>query len=220
MNGPNLFISTNAGNTSLTGFYNIGLGSLVLWNLTFGVANTIIGYAAEPNINSGQNNVDIEYNSLAFCTAGTSNNVNGVNSLPKFSTELIYNIIIGTSSGNNCLGAKSNNIIIGNTYTGTTGESKQLGLVVLELILQLLHGKASSDGVLVYVNNNQILGTITSLRRFKENIIDAKNYDILKFRVVNFHYIDDSNNIQVGLIAEEDAEIYPELIAYDENDMP
>ena len=54
----------------------------------------------------------------------------------------------------------------------------------------------------------------------KENIIDAKNYDISKFRVVNFNYKDDPDNIQVGLIAEEVAEIYPELIAYDENNMP
>ena len=54
LNGPNLFISTNAGNTSLTGVYNIGLGLLALRNLTSGAANTTIGYATGPNINLGQ----------------------------------------------------------------------------------------------------------------------------------------------------------------------
>ena len=30
LNGPNLFISTNAGNTLLAGIYNIGLGTIAL----------------------------------------------------------------------------------------------------------------------------------------------------------------------------------------------
>ena len=33
------------------------------------------------------------------------------------------------------------------------------------------------------------------------------------------NYIDDPDNIQVGLIAEEVAEIYPKLIAYNENNI-
>ena len=71
----------------------------------------------------------------------------------------------------------------------------------------------------IYINSNQILGTVTSSRRFKENVIHTKIYYISKFRAVNFNYIDDPDNIQVGLIAEEVAEIYSELIAYDENNM-
>ena len=70
LNGPNLFISTNARNTSLAGIYNTGLGTIALKNLTSGTANTIIGYAAVSNINAGQNNVGVSYNSLALCTTG------------------------------------------------------------------------------------------------------------------------------------------------------
>ena len=47
-----------------------------------------------------------------------------------------------------------------------------------------------------------------------------KNYYISKFRVVNFNCVDGPDNIQIGLIAEEEIDIYPELIAYDENNMP
>ena len=54
LNGLNLFVSTNAGNTSLAGIYNIRLGTIALRNLTSGIANTIIGYAAGPNINAGK----------------------------------------------------------------------------------------------------------------------------------------------------------------------
>ena len=222
LNGPNLFISTNAGNTSLAGIYNIGLGTIALRNLTSGTANTIIGYAAGPNINAGQNNVGIGYNSLALCTTGSNNNVFGVNSLTKIFTGN-NNIIIGLSSGNNYLGAESNNIIIGNTYTGTSGESNTIrigGTRTTTTVITGIYSKASGGGVPVYINSNQILGTLASSRRFKEIVIDAKIYDISNFRVVNFNYIDDPDNIQVGLIAEEVAEIYPELIAYDENNMP
>ena len=222
LNGPNLFISTKADNTSLTGVYNIGLGSFALRNLTSEVANTIIGYAAGPNINSGQNNVGIGYNSLALCITGTSNNVVSVNSLTKLSTGTNI-IIIGTSSGNNYLGAESNNIVIGNIYTGTTGEWNTIKICGTETNTTIITGiddKTSSGGVPVYVNSNQLLGTITSSRRFKETIIDTKNNDISKFRVINFNYTDDPDNIRVGLIAENVAKIYPELIANDENNMP
>ena len=100
LNGPTLFICTNARNTSLTGVYNIGLGLLALRNLTSDVAKTIIGYAAGPKLNSGQNNVGSGYNSLALCTTGTRNNVVNVNSLTKLLTGT-NDIIIGTSSGYN-----------------------------------------------------------------------------------------------------------------------
>ena len=149
---------------------------------------------------------------MALCTTGSINNVFGVNSLTKILTGN-NNIIIGSNSGNNYLGAESNNIIIGNTHTGTTGESNTIrisGIGTTTTVITGIYGKASGGGVPVYINSNQILGTVTSSRRFKENIIDAKIYGISNFRVVNFNYIDDPDNIQVGLIAEEVAEIYPE----------
>ena len=46
LSGPNLFIGTNDGNTSLARVYNIGLGTIALRNLTSGATNTMIGYAA------------------------------------------------------------------------------------------------------------------------------------------------------------------------------
>ena len=99
LNRPNLFISTNTGNMSLTGVYDIGLGSIALRNLKSGIANTITGYAAGSNIDAGKNNVRIGYNSLALCTNGTNNNVFGLNWVTKIATE--NNFISVSSSGNN-----------------------------------------------------------------------------------------------------------------------
>jgi hypothetical protein len=106
---------------------------------------------------------------------------------------------------------------------GIAGESK----VPVELVWEPLadsfmagiHGKTSSGGIPVYINSSAQLGTVTSSRRFKENITDAKTYDISKLRVVNFNYIG-SDTSEIGLIAEEVEELYPELVAYNENNLP
>jgi hypothetical protein len=80
-------------------------------------------------------------------------------------------------------------------------------------------GVTSTGGLPVYINSSRMLGTATSSRRFKENITDAKTYDISKLRVVNFNYIGNDAR-EIGLIAEEVEELYPELVAYDENNLP
>ena len=222
LNWPNLFISTNAGNTSLAGFCNMGLGTIAFRNLTSGTANPIIDYAAGSNINAGQNNVGIGYNWLALCTTGTNNNVFGVNSLAKILTGN-NNIIIGSSSGNNYVGDESNNIILGNLNAGTLGYSSTIRIGTPSTTRAFISGiyyNTSASGVSVYISSNSQSGTITSSIRFKDNIVDTRNYDISKFRVENFNYIDDPDNIQFGLIAEEVVDIYPELIAHGDNNLP
>jgi Chaperone of endosialidase len=63
------------------------------------------------------------------------------------------------------------------------------------------------------------LGTINSSRRFKHNIkpMDSASESILAFKPVTFCYKNDkSDTSQFGLIAEEVAEINPELVVRDE----
>ena len=92
-------------------------------------------------------------------------------------------------------------------------------LTITTTFITGIYSSTATSGVPVYVNSISQLCTATSSNRFKENIVGPKNYDISKFRVVNFSYIDDLGNIQVGLIAEV-VDIYPELIAYDDNNFP
>jgi hypothetical protein len=65
------------------------------------------------------------------------------------------------------------------------------------------------------------LGTVSSSRRFKEEITDMESVsdNLMKLRPVTFYYKPEyaggSRLLQYGLIAEEVAEVYPELVQYD-----
>jgi uncharacterized coiled-coil protein SlyX len=64
------------------------------------------------------------------------------------------------------------------------------------------------------------LGTASSSRRFKKEIkpMDKSSEAILRLKPVTFHYKTDSTGTpQFGLIAEEVAEINPDLVVRDEN---
>jgi hypothetical protein len=77
--------------------------------------------------------------------------------------------------------------------------------------------------VQVYINSYGQLGTITSSERFKKDIksIDDGSDKVLQLRPVSFIYKEDeSNQLQYGLIAEEVAKVYPELVQYDQEGKP
>jgi hypothetical protein len=64
------------------------------------------------------------------------------------------------------------------------------------------------------------LGTVSSSRRYKEDIHDMgdASRDLMRLRPVTFRYKkpfdDGSKPIQYGLIAEEVAEVYPDMVAH------
>jgi hypothetical protein len=71
--------------------------------------------------------------------------------------------------------------------------------------------------VAVVVDSNGQLGTASSSRRFKFDIAsmgDATD-GLMRLRPVRFRYLAHGDNapVQYGLIAEEVAEVYPELVA-------
>lgn len=69
-------------------------------------------------------------------------------------------------------------------------------------------------------NSNGQLGTVSSSRRFKEDIhdMDTVSSGLMRLRPVTFRYqkpfADGSKPIQYGLIAEEVADVYPDLVAH------
>jgi hypothetical protein len=69
------------------------------------------------------------------------------------------------------------------------------------------------------IDSNGNLGTISSSRRYKEDIQDMGDTSsgLLRLRPVTFRYKqpfnDGSKPMQYGLIAEEVAEVYPDLVA-------
>ena len=124
-----------------------------------------------------------------------------------------YNIYIGKRGGSS---TESNTIRI-----GIPDESAALYLHRGHLRLD-----TSSGGVPVYINSNGQLGTLTSSRRFKEQIRDMGDSTnaLMKLRPVTFLYKPEYDKgprtLQYGLIAEEVAEVYPELVAYEPDGKP
>jgi hypothetical protein len=80
--------------------------------------------------------------------------------------------------------------------------------------------------VAVYVDSNGQLGTIVSSRRFKEQIRDMGDSSsaLMKLRPVTFLYKPEydtgQRTQQYGLIAEEVARVYPDLVAYESDGKP
>jgi len=75
----------------------------------------------------------------------------------------------------------------------------------------------------VFINSNGKLGTATSSRRFKDEIkpMDKASESILALNPVTFHYKTDTKGIaQFGLVAEEVAEVNPDLVVRDKEGKP
>jgi hypothetical protein len=77
----------------------------------------------------------------------------------------------------------------------------------------------SNNAIPVLIDSNSQLGTVSSSRRFKEEIHDMgeASSGLMQLRPVTFRhkkpFADGSKPIQYGLIAEEVAEVYPDLVA-------
>src|ERR1700736_1971536 len=74
------------------------------------------------------------------------------------------------------------------------------------------------DAVTVVIDSNGQLGTVNSSRRYKEDLRDmgGASSSLLRLRPVTYRYkqpyADGSKPLDYGLIAEEVAEVYPDLI--------
>ncbi|HEV2917078.1 MAG TPA: tail fiber domain-containing protein [Candidatus Babeliales bacterium] len=77
-----------------------------------------------------------------------------------------------------------------------------------------------NDAISVVVDSTGKLGTVSSSIRFKENVQDIGDITnlVMQLRPVIFNYINDiEKKKQYGLIAEEVAPLFPELVVNDTN---
>ena len=125
----------------------------------------------------------------------------------------MYIANLGPPSGN-----ESNTIRIG--WQGNGDEQQNTAYIAG------IYGSTSSSGIPVYINSNGQLGTMTSSLRFKEQVRDMGDSTnaLMKLRPVTFLYKPEydkgERTLQYGLIAEEVAKVYPELVAYDNDGQP
>jgi len=120
------------------------------------------------------------------------------------------------------------NIDIANS--GVAGESGVIRLgtssVQTATYIAGINGVNVGSGVPVYINSNGQLGTLTSSARFKNDIksMGSASDRLMQLRPVTFRYKDNAEKgphaLQYGLIAEEVAKVYPDLVQYDKAGKP
>jgi hypothetical protein len=205
--------------SNTTGNLNTANGVNALLNNTNGSRNTADGEAALAFNTTGGNNTANGYNALYFNTAGAGNTASGFQAL--YNNTGSFNIGLGNQAGYN-LTAGNRNIDIGNG--GVAGESNtiRIGNIQTATYIVGISGSTATGGAAVFVAANGKLGTVTSSRRFKKDIadMDAASEALLALRPVTFRYkpeLDKAGIPQYGLVAEEVAEVNPDLVVRDEN---
>ncbi len=225
------FIGASCGNTTTTTAYSTCVGFQSGKALTSGVNNSLFGVNAGLSLGTGQNNFMGGFGAGEFCTSGSQNVFVGTQSAFNLTTGS-YNIILGQDAALQYNGAESSNIIFnagainGESNVcrigGSTGTGNQ------QLNKTFIHGirgitTVNNDAVAVLIDSAGQLGTVSSSIRYKENIKDIgeASDNLMKLRPVAFNYKSDSGKrVSYGLIAEEVAELYPNLVVLDDTGLP
>ncbi|HWN44118.1 MAG TPA: tail fiber domain-containing protein [Thermoanaerobaculia bacterium] len=206
-----------------TGDVNTAVGSGTMPSNTTGSANTAAGVGALNFNTTGGSNTAVGFQALFGNTVGSNNTAFGSNALANSSGS--GNIALGRSAGGNIIGG-SNNIHIGNPAPGNESNTIRIGNSQTAAYLAGVNGVTLSTGTEVFVDSSGRLGTLTSSLRFKEDVRDMgeASQNLMKLRPVSFLYKagfdDGSRTPQYGLIAEEVAKIYPDLVQYDDQGKP
>jgi hypothetical protein len=175
---------------------------------------------------TSSNNTAIGAIALGNATPGSFNTAVGEAAL--FQVTGSNNIGLGAQAGYN-LSTGSWNIDIGNLGTSSDSGLIRIGTAgnqTATFIAGINGVQTGLSGVPVLVDANGQLGTISSSRRYKEDIrpmADASER-LFKLRPVTFHYkkpdATGHKPLQFGLIAEEVAETFPELVIYNKEGQP
>ena len=199
--------------SNTTGNDNTAIGDGALFSNTIGNDNTANGFQALSN-NTGDLNTAIGRSALFANTTGFQNTANGFQALYN-NTEGFGNTAIGASAGVSVTG--SGNICIGVNVSGDPGVSDTTW--IRNVYASVASGRA------VYVDSDGKMGTLASSRRYKEEIKPIKQASEVLYRLkpVSFRYkkeIDRSHALSFGLIAEEVANVDPDLVTPDRDGKP
>jgi hypothetical protein len=239
--GANALLSSTTGlhNTALgssalaanNGYNNTASGSGALYYNTTGSDNTAGGFRALRNNTTGFRNTASGYLALTSNTEGSFNTAGGALTLGNNFTgsnnvALGYRAGINTNGSSNVLisnegvNAENNTLRLGTTGTG----ARQQNRAFVAAIRGTTTGAA--DAIAVLIDSNGQLGTTSSSRRFKQDIegLGENSERLLALHPVKFRYKDHAaqgdTTPQYGLIAEEVAEVFPELVVYDPEGRP
>ena len=191
-----LFNNSGSGPGFTTGSENTAVGESALFSNIYGSNNTAIG------VNALFNNVGAGFPSFL----GSENTAVGNGALSS-NTIGILNTAIGFGAGTNITSA-NNVICIGSNVPGTNVDGTTYIAGIFGVTTQL----AATP---VVIDSNGQFGTVSSSRRFKKEVkpMDQTSEAILSLKPVTFQYkADKTGTPQFGLIAEEVAEVNPNLV--------
>ena len=200
-----------------SGSYNTATGFSSLFSNTTGDNNTAAGYQSLYYNSTGSNNTGSGYQALFANRTGSDNTALGEAALRSGTGN--NNIAVGYEAGSNVTSG-INNIEIGNTGLSTDYNMIKIGAEGLQAktFIAGIYG-TSVSGSAVMVNSSGQLGVVVSSERFKTDIEPIGSYTakLQALRPVKFHLKTDPHGaVQYGLIAEEVAKVYPELVIRDE----
>jgi hypothetical protein len=236
--------NTAVGNFALaqneTGLANVAVGDGTLSVNVSGGENTAVGRSALPaNVEGHQNtaiggaallmgtstyrNTAVGYHALSANAAGTLNTAVGALALRH--NTATNNIALGYLAGETST-TGSNNIFIGSAAgAAAEGNTIRIGTTQTATYVAGISGQTSAMGVPVLVNGSGKLGITTSSQRFKVDVRDIGDASaaLSSLRPVAFRYaaaLDPDRVVQYGLIAEEVAQVWPELVVRDAQGRP
>ena len=215
---PNTAIGESALFFNTTGNANTATGANALVNNVNGDSNTANGNGALASNTTGNFNAAFGASALLNNTIGGRNTAIGRSAL-SLNTTGNFNIALGQGAGSR-LTTGDSNIDIG--AFGFPGESAtiRIGEGQTKTFIDGIRGATVVGGVPVVIDGSGQLGTIVSSKRFKKEIqpMEKASEAILALKRVTFLYKSDATNTpQFGLIAEEVAEVNPDLVVRDEN---
>jgi hypothetical protein len=232
--------NTAAGAFSLysntSGNKNTALGYGALYGNTTGYNNGALGYEALLGNTTGFNNTAFGLYALLGNTTGYGNAAQGVTALYSNQTGIrntaigngalyasstgSYNIAIGWSSGFNLV-TGDYNIDIGNLGMATESGTIRIGSSANQTATYIAGiAGAPVTGAAVYVTSTGQLGVLASSERFKTDVaaMESSTSKLDQLRPVTFKLKSDpQGSVQYGLIAEEVAKVYPELVIRNED---
>jgi len=170
----------------------------------------------------GDRNTAVGAGTLLSNTTGSDNTASGAFAL--FSnTSGNGNIALGIDAGSN-ITTGINNIDIGNFGVDIDNNTIRIGTSGIQTFTYIsgIRGTHTmiGDALPVVIDSNNQLGTSSSSRRFKKQVkpMDKTSEAILALNPVTFQYKSDSKGTpQFGLIAEDVAEVNPDLVVRDKN---
>jgi trimeric autotransporter adhesin len=215
-----------------SGSYNTAVGTFALFNNIAGNVNTAVGRHALFSNNTGNSNVAVGIGALednisgientAIGGAALGNNIDGTDNVAVGQAALnndlhgSHNVAVGEFAGN-AVTTANNVICIGDNMQGQNLSDS--------CFIANIFNATTNQGSAVYIDANNKLGTLTSSRRFKEDIrpMSTSSEALFSLQPVTFRYkreVNPAGTSQLGLVAEDVEKVNADLVVRDKEGKP